>query len=57
MITRKIEIPDEQLAAAFEKGIVVSDSVAMDRPRDLRLVAQDRTTGAAGSIRVPLGKR
>jgi VWFA-related protein len=58
-ITRKLEIPDGELAAALEKGIVVSDSIAADgRPgtvRDtLRIVAQDRATGAAGSLRIRL---
>jgi VWFA-related protein len=53
-ITRKIEIPDAQLAAALEKGIVVNDSIAAGA---LRIVAQDGSTGAAGSVRITLGKR
>jgi VWFA-related protein len=57
-ITRKVEIPDKQLAAALEKGIAVNDSIAMNGPAgELRIVAQDRATGAAGSVRVLLGPR
>ena len=50
-ITRKIEIPDAQLAAALEKGIAVNDSSAAGV---LRIVAQDRSTGAAGFVRTHL---
>ena len=53
-ITRKLEIPDAQLATALEKGIVVNDSIGGGV---LRIVAQDLATGAAGSIRVPLVRR
>jgi VWFA-related protein len=56
-ITRKVEIPDSQLASALEKGEVVENSIAADAGAELRVVAQDRTTGAAGSIRLSLGKR
>jgi hypothetical protein len=52
--TRKIEIPEDQLAAALEKGIAVNDSIG---PGMLRIVAQDRSTGAAGSVRMTVGKR
>jgi hypothetical protein len=53
-ITKKIEIPEDQLAAALEKGIAVTDSIG---PGVLRIVVQDRSTGAAGSVRITLGKR
>jgi VWFA-related protein len=54
-ITRKIAIPDNQLAAALETGIVVDVSVALSGPTgDLRVVVQDDATGAGGSVRVPL---
>ncbi len=56
-ITRKIEFPNAQLASALEKGEVVENSIAGDAGTQLRVVAQDRTTGAAGSIRLSLGKR
>jgi VWFA-related protein len=55
-ISRKIEIPDSQLASALEKGEVVENSIGADPRAELRVVAQDRTTGAAGSIRLRLGK-
>ena len=53
-ITRKIEIPEAQRAAALEKGIAVNDSIG---PGVLRIVAQDQSTGAAGSVRITLNKR
>jgi VWFA-related protein len=57
-VIRKIDIPDAQLAAALEKGIEVSDSVNVEGAAgSLRVVAQDQSTGAAGSVRVALGKR
>jgi VWFA-related protein len=56
--TTKVTIPDKILAVVLEKGIAVTDSVALDgRTGVLRIVAQDRATGAAGSVRVPLSKR
>jgi VWFA-related protein len=56
-ITRKIEIPDSELASALEKGEVVENSIAAETGAELRVVAQDRTTGAAGSIRLGLPKK
>jgi len=57
-MTTNVKIPEDQLAAALEKGIVVNDSIAPDgQAGELRIVVQDRATGAAGSVRVPLGKR
>lgn len=57
-ITRKLEIPDGELASALEKGIVVSDSIPEDSPTGtLRIVAQDRATGAAGSLRIRLDRK
>ena len=57
-VTRKLEIPDAQLAAALEKGIVVNDSIAADgNTGTLRIVAQDRATGAAGSLRIRLNRK
>jgi hypothetical protein len=57
-VTRSLEIPDKQLAAALQRGIVVDDSIGVDgQTGELRIVAQDRATGAAGSLRVPLGNK
>ena len=57
-ITRKLEIPDGELAAALEKGIVVNHSLAADgQTGTLRIVAQDRATGAAGSLRIRLNRK
>ena len=57
-ITRKVAIPDAQLAAALAQGIVVDVSVGLPAPTgDLRVVVQDTATGAGGSVRVPLGRQ
>jgi len=57
-LTTKVKIPEDQLAAALEKGIAVTDSIAWDGQAGvLRIVAQDRATGIAGSVRAPLGRR
>jgi hypothetical protein len=57
-ITTKVKIPDALLAGALEKGIEVNDSIEADsQTARLRIVAQDRATGAVGSIRVPLGRQ
>jgi len=56
-IARKIAIPEDQLAAALEAGIVFDVSVGLPGPTgDLRVVVQDDATGAGGSVRVPLGR-
>jgi hypothetical protein len=54
-VARKIAIPDSQLAAALESGVVLSASVGLTEPTgELRVVVQDAATGAGGSVRVPL---
>ncbi len=54
----KIEIPDDQFDAVIAKGL---DAVApidiTDGVEALRVVVQDKTTGAAGSLTVPLPPR
>lgn len=55
-ITRKIEIPEEQLAASLETGMVVETPVeGTSSGSILHVVAQDTSTGAAGSVRITLG--
>jgi VWFA-related protein len=61
-ISTKVEIPDAQLAVDLEKGIVVNDSIevkgqAGELRRVLHVVARDRASGAAGSVRVQVGRR
>jgi VWFA-related protein len=57
-IAKKIEIHEEQLAAGLEKPLVVETSIALEAPRGiLHVVAQDQATGAAGSLRLPLGRK
>jgi VWFA-related protein len=56
--TTKVTIPDKRLADALEKGIVVNNSIDFGgKTGVLRIVAQDRAGGLAGSVRVPFGKR
>jgi VWFA-related protein len=55
VITRKIEFPDNLLAAGIEKGTLIETSIAFEGPKGaLRVVVQDHATGAAGSLKVPL---
>ncbi len=54
--TSKLKIGDDQLSASLEKGIVLDGSVEAPASGEvLRVVAQDLSTGAAGSLRIPLG--
>ena len=54
-ITRKIDLSEAQLAAALEAGVVVENSVSVGpKTQEIRVVAQDHSTGAAGSVRVPV---
>jgi hypothetical protein len=57
-MTIKIDLAEAQLAGALEKGMEVGNTIRLDGPSgELRVVVQDRATGAAGSIRVALGKK
>src|SRR5580698_5965236 len=54
-VSAKVKIPEAGLAAALEKGITVNDSIdGNGLTGRLRVVGQDRATGAVGSIRVAL---
>jgi len=56
--TKRIEIPENQLAVALENGVSFDHLVAWQgRPADLRIVVEDKATGAAGSVIVPLGRK
>ena len=56
--TLKIDIPDDQFAAMLEKGIDAIESMdTAGKAETVRLVVQDRATGAAGSVRIPLARR
>ncbi len=56
--TLKIEIPDDQLAAMLGTGIDAFDSIeTMPASAAIRVMVQDRATGAAGSVRIPMGKK
>jgi hypothetical protein len=54
--TIRIDIPDDQFAAALKEGIVVIDVVETDgKPTGVRIVTQDASTGTAGSLRLNIG--
>jgi VWFA-related protein len=54
-ITRKLEIPEDQLASSLEEGAVIDYTVELTgQAGELRVVVQDAATGAGGSVRVPL---
>lgn len=54
----KIEIPDDRFAAVLEKGLDAIAPVDIAGGKGaLRIVAQDKSTGAAGSVTVPLPER
>lgn len=51
--TLKIDIPDDQFAAWLDKGIDAAESIDIGGSHGaLRVIAQDRTSGAAGSITI-----
>lgn len=53
--TLKIAIPDDQFAEFLEKGIDTTQTIEADGTAgDIRVVVQDRNSGAAGSLTVPL---
>jgi VWFA-related protein len=57
VITRPIEILEDQLATALERGIVIHHSIEWQgETGDVRVVVEDKTSGAAGSLQIPLGK-
>jgi len=56
--TLKIAIPDDQFAGFLEKGIDTSQTIdTTGGAGAVRVVVQDRTSGAAGSVTVPLSRR
>lgn len=56
--TLRITVPEDQFAAFLEKGIDTSQAVEADgSAASVRVVVQDRASGAAGSVTVPLNRR
>ena len=56
--TLKIDIPDDQFDVFLAKGIDMVESIdTAGTAETLRVVVQDRNTGAAGTVTIPLGKR
>jgi VWFA-related protein len=62
-LTRNIEIPQDQLAAALAQGIVIRHAIELPARQapakvvDLRIVVQDKASGAVGSLRIPLASK
>jgi VWFA-related protein len=57
VITRSLAIPEDQLATALDQGMVINHSIEWrGKASDLRVAVEDKTSGAAGSLRIPLGK-
>lgn len=55
--TIRLSLTEKRLRETLENGYLFSrDIVAGDLRGELRVVVQDRTTGLAGSVRVPVGK-
>ncbi len=57
--TQSIEVPADQLATALEKGVVFEHPIeappqSSGRASVLRIAVEDKATGAAGSLRLPL---
>lgn len=54
-ILGNLHIPGDELASTLQKGLWLDDSIAVNGASGaLHVVAQDRATGAAGTIRLPL---
>ncbi len=54
-VTRLLDVPVSQFAALIEKGVLIETPVPRLKPGDvLRIVVQDQSTGAAGSLRLPV---
>ena len=53
--TQSIEIPEDQLVTAVGQGFVIRHSIQWQgKASDLRVAVEDKTSGAAGSLRIPL---
>jgi hypothetical protein len=50
-----IKLNDEQLQAALKDGYAVHKAMDAIEPGRVRLVVQDQSTGATGSVWIPLG--
>lgn len=53
----KLDVPDDQLAEFLKQGVTVNASIAVPKgAQALRVVVQDRVSGAAGSVTMLLGE-
>jgi VWFA-related protein len=56
--SRTIEIPEDKLADALQKGFAFDHMIEWQKKTgNLRVVVEDKASGAAGSLRIPLGKK
>jgi hypothetical protein len=50
-----IDLPEENFRSALQRGLLLDQTLNTDRPNDrVRIVVQDRATGYAGSLWLPL---
>jgi VWFA-related protein len=55
--TSQIDLAEGAFRAALQGGLILEEAVTIDRPADrVRIVLQDRSTGFAGSLWLPLVK-
>ncbi len=58
MKTSLIDLPEETFRTALLHGLILEETVTTDRPSDrVRIVLQDRSTGSAGSLWLPLVRK
>ena len=58
MKTSLIDLPEETFRTALLRGLILDETVTTDRPSDrVRIVLQDRSTGSAGSLWLPLVRK
>ena len=58
VIKKKIEFHDDKFAAGVERGTLIEASITPEPAKGiLRIAVQDQVTGAAGSVKVPFGKK
>jgi hypothetical protein len=54
--TFALNLTDQQLAEALENGLAVNLAGARSNSGEIRVVVRDRSTGVAGSLRIPIAK-
>jgi hypothetical protein len=56
--TINFSFTDDQLKQGLTSGLIVDNTVPTPaQPMRLRVVVQDKTSGAGGSVRIPIGSK